>query len=56
MKKKLDRNKAKQFETGGVPQKIKSLTHNEEMLLSCLPALIEGLSSIFDSDTIPGKY
>jgi len=56
LRKKLGRNKAEQFKTGGGPQKIESLTHNEEMLLSCLPASIEGLPSIFDSDALPGKY
>ncbi|KYM96690.1 UPF0439 protein C9orf30 like protein [Cyphomyrmex costatus] len=50
LKKKLSKNKAAMFKTGGGTPKIQDLTSAEEMLLSILPSTIQGLPSIFDSD------
>lgn len=56
LKKKLSRNKAETFKTGGGAPKIQQLTSAEEMLLSFLPSTIQGLPSIFDSDKQFGMY
>lgn len=50
LKKKLSKNKAETFKTGGGTLTIQELSSVEEMLLSFLPSTIQGLPSVFDSD------
>lgn len=50
LKKKLSKNKAETFKTGGGTPIIQELSSVEEMLLSFLPSTIQRLPSVFDSD------
>ncbi|XP_070521824.1 uncharacterized protein MCAP_0864-like [Cardiocondyla obscurior] len=50
LKKKLSKNKAETFKTGGGTSKIQKLTSAEEILLSFLPSSIQKLPSVYDCD------